>query len=770
MKKVVLVFLALFIFGGAGAFSACAKNPENPSASQISKTDPGDNKTEGNTQLQIDIPDAEIEDKNIFLVVSPQTEEVVLTDKIKCGEGLTWKLTYDKFAREEIPTKVAASVSGNLSDGDNLFYVSVFSQSEIVDFYTVTIHKIYLAQLYFYFDGKLLKIKKVYTGTEYDFAENSCELPGYIFQGWKDETDCTVRQKTIWKNENFYASLKANKYEIVLDSDGGSLPQSVAQKIDVVYDSSCFLPQPTKKGYRFIGWYNGTEQISDTSGRIYQWRIAKNITLKACYAKNIYEVSAVTKAFVDDENIGSENIQNPFGGGSYEYLNMAKMQAISPGEAYKFEGWVNERGELISAELIFDLPVEENVCLTALWKSYTVKTFVNDENAGTVSSSAVYPAGATVTINAVTAPGYTWAGWYTYGSEELVTRSKEYTFEKSNKKEEYLAKWIRCPITLETATLNVGTLKLSDTSIGEEATVSAQPFPAYDFAGWYKNGERVSSERIYSFIVSETPVTFTAKWEVKAELRNFEFTCTDSEVVIKSVIDKQAEKIIVPDYVTMVVKNAFNQCLRVTDLTLPFADKYLGYYFGAPSYGNNAFYVPHSLKTLKITRGTSTAQGFIYNCQMIDNVILPDTIFSIGESSFYNTAFSQFTMPKQLVSIGDKAFSENRSLLNIALSEKTKTIGASVFENCMSLTEISLSASLTVIGERAFYGCSEIKKLVIPYNVEEVGELIFGGVEKTTIYCEVPQKPGKWNREWNYLKTGSYSTTTTHNVVWNYKK
>ena len=220
----------------------------------------------------------------------------------------------------------------------------------------------------------------------------------------------------------------------------------------------------------------------------------------------------------------------------------------------------------------------------------------------------------------------------------------------------------------------------------------------------------------------------------------------------------------------MVVKNAFNQCLRVTDLTLPFADKYLGYYFGAPSYGNNAFYVPHSLKTLKITRGTSTAQGFIYNCQMIDNVILPDTIFSIGESSFYNTAFSQFTMPKQLVSIGDKAFSENRSLLNIALSEKTKTIGASVFENCMSLTEISLSASLTVIGERAFYGCSEIKKLVIPYNVEEVGELIFGGVEKTTIYCEVPQKPGKWNREWNYLKTGSYSTTTTHNVVWNYKK
>ena len=55
MKKVVLVFLALFIFGGAGAFSACAKNPENPSASQISKTDPGDNKTVGNTQLQIDV-------------------------------------------------------------------------------------------------------------------------------------------------------------------------------------------------------------------------------------------------------------------------------------------------------------------------------------------------------------------------------------------------------------------------------------------------------------------------------------------------------------------------------------------------------------------------------------------------------------------------------------------------------------------------------------------------------------------------------------------
>lgn len=770
MKKVVLVFLALFIFGGAGAFSACAKNPENPSASQISKTDPGDNKTEGNTQLQIDIPDAEIEDKNIFLVVSPQTEEVVLTDKIKCGEGLTWKLTYDKFAREEIPTKVAASVSGNLSDGDNLFYVSVFSQSEIVDFYTVTIHKIYLAQLNFYVNGELSQVKKVYTGTEFDFAAISCEQAGYTFQNWKDESDSAVTQKTIWKNGNYYASLQANEYEIVLDTDGGTLPQTTAQKINIVYDNSCLLPQPIKKGHRFIGWYNGAEPICGANGQIYQWRIAKDVTLKACYAKNVYEVSVVTKAFIDDERIGGDNIQNPLGGGLYEYLNTAKLQAMSPGETYNFEGWVNESGKLISAELRFDLPVEENISLTALWKSYTVKTFVNDENAGMVSTSANYPAGAKVTLNAVTNPGYTWAGWYTYDAEELITRSKEYTFTKLNKKEEYLAKWIKCPIALEAATLNAGTLTLSDTSIGEEATVTATSFLAYDFAGWYINDEQVSADQIYRFVVTETPVTLTAKWEIKAELQNFELTCTESEVIIQSVKDKQTETIIIPEYVTMILKDAFNQCYRLTSLTLPFADKYLGYYFGAQSYGGNASYVPQSLETLKITRGFSTAQGFIYNCQMIDNVILPDTITSIGESSFYNTGFSHFTMPKQVVLIGDKAFSENRSLLNIALSEKTKNIGVSAFENCISLTDISLPDSLAVIDRRAFYGCSRIKKLVIPYNVTRVGEFIISGVEKTTIYCEVPQKPANWDTWWNCQKSDNKtSSAPRHNVVWNYK-
>lgn len=742
MKKVVLVFLALFIFGGASAFSACAKNPETPSTSQISTTDPGDNKTEGNNPVQIDIPDAEIEDKNIFLVVSPQTEEVVLTDKIKCGEGLTWKLTYDKFAREEIPTKVAASVSGNLSDGDNLFYVSVFSQSEIVDFYTVTIHKIYLAQLNFYVNGELSQIKKVYTGTEFDFAAISCEQEGYTFQNWKDESDNAVTQKTIWKNGNYYASLQANEYEIVLDTDGGTLPQTTAQKMNIVYDNSCSFPLPIKKGHRFIGWYNGTERICGANGKIYQWSIAENVTLKACYEKNFYEVFVVTTAFIDGERIRGENILDPLGGGSYEYLNTAKLQAMSPGEAYNFEGWINESGKLISAELRFDLQVEENIRLTALWKSYTVKTFANDENAGTVSSSANYPAGAKVTINAVTNPGYTWSGWYTCDAEELITRSKEYTFTKSDKKEEYLAKWIKCPIDLEAATQNAGTLTLSDTSIGEEATVTATSFVAYDFAGWYINGEKVSADQIYRFVVAETPVTLTAKWEIKAELQNFELTCTESEVIIQSVKNKQIETIIIPDYITAIVGGAFNQCYRLTSLTLPFADKYLGYYFGAQSYGSNASYVPQSLETLKITRGFSTAQGFIYNCQMIDNVILPDTITSIGEYSFYGTGFSHFTMPKQVVRIGNYAFSGNYNLLNISLPD-----------------------SLTSIGKSAFSGCSRIEKLVIPYNVAQVGERILDKVEKTTIYCEVPQKPANWDSNWNYTQ----NKATRHDVVWNYK-
>ena len=743
MKKVVLVFLALFIFGGAGAFSACAKNPENPSASQISKTDPGDNKTVGNTQLQIDIPDAEIEDKNIFLVVSPQTEEVVLTDKIKCGEGLTWKLTYDKFAREEIPTKVAASVSGNLNDGDNLFYVSVFFQSEIVDFYTVTIHKRYLAQLNFYVNGELSQAKKVYTGTEFDFAAISCEQAGYTFQNWKDESDSVVTQKTIWKNGNYYASLQANEYEIVLDTNGGTLPQTTAQKINIVYDNSCSFPLPIKKGHRFIGWYNGTERICGANGQIYQWRIAENVTLKACYEKNFYDVFVVTKAFIDDDRIRGENILDPLGGGSYEYLNTAKLQAVSPGEAYNFEGWINESGKLISAELRFDLQVEEDIRLTALWKSYTVKTFVNDENAGTVSSSANCPAGAKVTINAVTNPGYTWAGWYTYDAEELITRSKEYTFTKSNKKEEYLAKWIKCPIDLEAATQNAGTLTLSDTSVGEEATVTATSFVAYDFAGWYINGVKVFAAPIYRFVVAEAPVTLTAKWEIKAELQNFELTCTESEVVIRNVKDKQTETIIIPDYVTTIVKGAFNQCYRLTSLTMPFSDKYLGYYFGAHSYVNNDSYVPQSLKTLKITRGFFTAENFIFRCQMIDNVILPDTITSIGASSFKSTSFSHFTMPKQVVGIGNYAFSGNCNLLNISLPD-----------------------SLTSIGNYAFSGCSRIEKLVIPYNVAQVGERILDAVGKTKIYCEVPQKPANWDLNWNYTQNNA----TRHDVVWNYQE
>ena len=244
-------------------------------------------------------------------------------------------------------------------------------------------------------------------------------------------------------------------------------------------------------------------------------------------------------------------------------------------------------------------------------------------------------------------------------------------------------------------------------------------------------------------MVAEAPVTLTAKWEIKAELQNFELTCTESEVVIRNVKDKQTETIIIPDYVTTIVKGAFNQCYRLTSLTMPFSDKYLGYYFGAHSYVNNDSYVPQSLKTLKITRGFFTAENFIFRCQMIDNVILPDTITSIGASSFKSTSFSHFTMPKQVVGIGNYAFSGNCNLLNISLPD-----------------------SLTSIGNYAFSGCSRIEKLVIPYNVAQVGERILDAVGKTKIYCEVPQKPANWDLNWNYTQNNA----TRHDVVWNYQE
>ena len=103
---------------------------------------------------------------------------------------------------------------------------------------------------------------------------------------------------------------------------------------------------------------------------------------------------------------------------------------------------------------------------------------------------------------------------------------------------------------------------------------------------------------------------------------------------------------------------------------------------------------------------------------------------------------------KQVLAIGDNAFSGNGGIEAVSMPDSIEHIGASAFENCTALSEVRFSQNLRTIGnyafcntglyeislpeslrelcEGAFYSNSGFEQIKIPYGVETIGDYAFG--------------------------------------------
>ena len=214
--------------------------------------------------------------------------------------------------------------------------------------------------------------------------------------------------------------------------------------------------------------------------------------------------------------------------------------------------------------------------------------------------------------------------------------------------------------------------------------------------------------------------------------------------------------------------------------------------------GAEAFRKYTSLTSVTIGNNiTSIGDHAFYDCDNLINITIPDSVTSIGDYAFEGcTSITNIRIPDSVTSIGDNAFEFCKSLIDINVSVNNNnyqsingnlyskdgmtliqyssgkkdnefiipkgvtSIGDRAFSNCRSLTSINIPDSVTSIGESAFYECYSLMNIIIPESVTSIGSGAFSDCYSLTIYCEVSSKPSSWAYYWN---------NTNCPVVWGYK-
>ena len=144
---------------------------------------------------------------------------------------------------------------------------------------------------------------------------------------------------------------------------------------------------------------------------------------------------------------------------------------------------------------------------------------------------------------------------------------------------------------------------------------------------------------------------------------------------------------------------------------------------------------------------TSIGYEAFYACDSLWGITISDSVTSIGSDAFYGTPWLEarrredplviingilidgidcsgdIIIPDGVKSIGDGAF-QSAEVTGIIIPNSVSSIGEHVFQSCESLTTVTISNSMTRIPPYAFTGCTNLECIVIPDSVTNIGDFL----------------------------------------------
>ncbi len=317
---------------------------------------------------------------------------------------------------------------------------------------------------------------------------------GYTFTNWTENGSVVSSNANytfnVEGNRNLVANFTLNTYTITATANptnGGTV--SGAGTFN--HGASCTLTATAATGYTFTNWTENGTQVSTQAN--YTFTVEGNRNLVANFTLNTYTITATA----NPTNGGTVS-----GAGTFNHGASCTLTATAA-TGYTFTNWT-ENGSVVSSNANYTFTVQSNRNLVANFtlNTYTITATANPTNSGTVSGAGTFNHGASCTLTATAATGYTFTNWTENGS--VVSNNANYTFTVEGNRN-LVANFtvITYTITVSANPSNSGTTSGGGTyNHGQSCTVIATSADGYTFSNWTENGSVVSSDANYSFTVT----------------------------------------------------------------------------------------------------------------------------------------------------------------------------------------------------------------------------------------------------------------------------
>ena len=203
----------------------------------------------------------------------------------------------------------------------------------------------------------------------------------------------------------------------------------------------------------------------------------------------------------------------------------------------------------------------------------------------------------------------------------------------------------------------------------------------------------------------------------------------------------------IPNTVTSIGNNAFENCKGLTGITIPNNITTIGNYAFAnctgllgitipnsvTSIGNYAFSNLTSILGITIPNSVETMGDHAFsNCSKLSQVTFEEgsKLTALNSYIFSSTALTSIDIPHGITTIGSYAFSACSALESVTIPNTVKTVGQYAFQSCKALTNIEIPNSVTSIGNYAFSGCSALENIIISENITSLNHGVFSKCSK----------------------------------------